>query len=379
MIKKSRFIFYVLAAIGVLISIVLITGLVRSATSSGRLHEALYWRKLPDLAVQCELCPRRCVLKPGQRGQCKVRENRDGKLYSLVYGKPSAVHIDPIEKKPFFHVAPSSSVFSIATVGCNLRCIFCQNWQISQTSPEETRYYDMEPAQTVDALTKTGSRIIAYTYTEPTVFYEYMLDTARLIKEQGFFNTMHSCGYINPAPLKELLKYMDAINIDLKGFNERFYRKMSSGRLGPVLETLKTIKQEGVWLEITNLIIPGANDDPEDIRKMCEWIKENLGEDTPLHFGRFFPNYKLINLPPTPTETLERSRQIALDVGLKYVYIGNLPGNPAENTYCPECGELLVKRVGYIVEENNIIDSKCKFCGYKIAGRWDMLDKGGER
>lgn len=379
MIKKSRFIFYVLAAIGVLISIVLITGLVRSATSSGRLHEALYWRKLPDLAVQCELCPRRCVLKPGQRGQCKVRENRDGKLYSLVYGKPCAVHIDPIEKKPFFHVAPSSSVFSIATVGCNLRCIFCQNWQISQTSPEETRYYDMEPVQTVDALTKTGSRIIAYTYTEPTVFYEYMLDTARLIKEQGFFNTMHSCGYINPAPLKELLKYMDAINIDLKGFNERFYRKMSSGRLGPVLETLKTIKQEGVWLEITNLIIPSANDDPEDIRKMCEWIKENLGEDTPLHFGRFFPNYKLINLPPTPTETLERARQIALDVGLKYVYIGNLPGNPAENTYCPECGELLVKRVGYIVEENNIIDSKCKFCGYKIAGRWDMLDKGGER
>ena len=379
MIKKSRFIFYILVTAGVLISIVLLTGLVRGAISSGKLHEALYWRKLPDRVVQCELCPRRCVLKPGQRGQCKVRENRDGKLYSLVYGKPCAVHIDPIEKKPLFHVAPSSSVFSIATVGCNLRCIFCQNWQISQTSPEETRYYDMEPAQTVDALTKSDSRIIAYTYTEPTVFYEYMLDTARLIKQQGFFNTMHSCGYINPAPLKELLKYMDAINIDLKGFNERFYRKMSSGRLEPVLETLKTIKQEGVWLEITNLIIPSANDDPEDIRKMCEWIKENLGEDTPLHFGRFFPNYKLINLPPTPTETLERARQIALDVGLRYVYIGNVPGNPAENTYCPKCEELLVKRVGYIVEENNIIDSKCKFCGYKIARRWDMLDEGGEK
>ncbi len=374
MIKKPRFIFYILVTAGVLISTLLVTGLVRNATSSGKLHEALYWRKLPDRAVQCELCPRRCVLKPGQRGQCKVRENKDGKLYSLVYGKPCAVHIDPIEKKPFFHVAPSSSVFSIATVGCNLRCIFCQNWQISQTSPEETRYYDMEPAQTVDALTKSDSRIIAYTYTEPTVFYEYMLDTARLIKQQGFFNTMHSCGYINPAPLKELLKYMDAINIDLKGFNEKFYRKMSSGRLEPVLETLKTIKQEGVWLEITNLIIPGANDDPEDIRKMCEWIKENLGEDTPLHFGRFFPNYKLMNLPPTPTETLERSRQIALRAGLKYVYIGNLPGNPAENTHCPKCEELLVKRVGYIVEENNIIDSKCKFCNYKIAGRWDMLE-----
>jgi len=379
MIKKPRFIFYILVTAGVLISILLLTGLVRSTTSSSGLHEALYWRKLPDRAVQCELCPNRCVLKPGQRGLCTVRENKDGKLYSLVYGKPCAVHIDPIEKKPFSHVAPSSSVFSIATVGCNLRCIFCQNWQISQTRPEETGHYDMEPAETVDALAKSGCRIIAYTYTEPTVFYEYMLDTARLIKEQGFFNTMHTCGYINPAPLRQLLKYMDAVNVDLKGFNEEFYRKMSSGRLEPVLEALKTIKQEGVWLEVTNLVIPGANDDPEDIRKMCEWIKENLGEDTPLHFGRFFPHYKLGNLPPTPIETLENSRQIALRAGLKYVYIGNVPGNPAENTYCPRCGKLLVKRVGYIVEENNIIDSKCKFCGYKIAGRWDMLDKGGEK
>ena len=378
MFKKPRFIVYIIIFIGIIIFLLLASGRIGGAASLANLHEALYWRKLPDGRIQCELCPNRCILKDGQRGLCTVRENKGGTLYTLVYGKPCAVHVDPVEKKPFFHVAPSSRVFSIATVGCNLRCIFCQNWQISQTRPEETGHYEMSPAATVDALTKNGCRIIAYTYTEPTVFYEYMLDTARLIKEQGFFNTMHTCGYINPAPLRELLKYMDAINVDLKGFNEKFYRRMSSGRLEPVLEALKIIKQEGVWLEVTNLVIPGANDQPEDVRKMCEWIKENLGRDTPLHFGRFFPHYKLGNLPPTPIETLEMARKIALDTGLRYVYIGNVPGNPAENTYCPNCGKLLVKRSGYIVGENNIVDGKCKFCDYKIAGRWNMLGKGGE-
>ncbi len=377
MFKNPRFIVYIIIFIGIVIFLLLASGRIGGNASLANLHEALYWRKLPDGRIQCELCPNRCILKDGQRGLCTVRENKGGTLYTLVYGKPCAVHVDPVEKKPFFHVAPSSRVFSIATVGCNLRCIFCQNWQISQTRPEETGHYEMEPAATVDMLIKSECRIIAYTYTEPTVFYEYMLDTAQLIKQQGFFNTMHTCGYINPAPLRELLKYMDAINVDLKGFNEKFYRRMSSGRLEPVLETLKIIKQEGVWLEVTNLVIPGANDQPEDIRKMCEWIKENLGRDTPLHFGRFFPYYKLGNLPPTPMETLEMARKIALDAGLRYVYIGNVPGNPAENTYCPNCGKLLVKRSGYIVGENNIVDGKCKFCDYEIAGRWDMLGKGG--
>ena len=371
--------FYRLIFIIIIVSLILVAAKSRAGQDIyAGLKQASYWRQLADGRVRCELCPNYCVLKDGERGLCTVRLNKGGKLYTLVYGKPCAVHIDPIEKKPFFHVAPSSKTFSIATAGCNLRCIFCQNWQISQSRPEETKNYNLPPAKTVETAIENGCRIITYTYTEPTVFYEYMLETAKIAKSRGLFNTMHSCGYINPEPLRELCKYMDAAEIDLKGFNEDFYRKMSSGRLAPVLEALKIIKQEGVWLEITNLVIPTANDDSESIRKMCEWIKDNLGEDTPLHFSRFHPDFKLKDLPPTPVETLERAREIALDVGLKYVYIGNVPGNPAENTYCPDCEKILVKRVGYMVYENNIVDNKCRFCGCKIAGRWDMLDKGGE-
>ncbi|MEA3560302.1 MAG: AmmeMemoRadiSam system radical SAM enzyme [Candidatus Omnitrophota bacterium] len=375
--------FYRLIFISIFIAIVIFAVLIVGKESAGGdvdldLQEASYWQELPEDRVRCELCPNRCILKDGEHGLCTVRQNKGGKLYTLVYGKPCAVHIDPIEKKPFFHVAPSSKAFSIATAGCNLRCIFCQNWQISQAKPEETRHYNLPPVKLIEAVIKNKCRIITYTYTEPTVFYEYMLDTAKLARAQGLFNTMHTCGYINPEPLRELCRYMDAVNIDLKGFNENFYSKMSAGRLAPVLDSLKIVKQAGVWLEITNLIIPKANDDPESIRRMCEWIKENLGKDTPLHFSRFHPQFKLRNLPPTPIEVLEKAREIALDAGLEYVYIGNVPGNPAENTYCPKCEKLLVRRVGYVVSENNIVDNKCKFCGYGIAGEWDILDKGGE-
>jgi pyruvate formate lyase activating enzyme len=252
-----------------------------------------------------------------------------------------------------------------------MRCLFCQNWQISQAKPDETVNYDMPPAAVVDAAIKSNSKFIVYTYTEPTVFYEYMLDTAKLAKEKGLKNGMHSCGYINPEPLKELLKYMDAVNIDIKGFNESFYRKMSMmAELKPVLETIKAVRKAGVWLELTNLIIPGQNDDPKEIREMCVWIKENLGDDVPLHFSRFMPAFELQNLPPTPVSKLEEAYGIAKDVGLKYVYIGNVPGNHAENTYCPGCGKLLVGRVGYEITEYNIKGGKCKFCGYKIPGIW---------
>jgi pyruvate formate lyase activating enzyme len=302
-----------------------------------------------------------------------VRINKKGTLYTLGWANPVAVHLDPIEKKPFFHVTPGESAFSIAVAGCNMRCLFCQNWQISQSRPDEVESYNMSPQDVVNKAIDTKSHFIVYTYTEPTVFYEYMLDISKLAKEKGLKTAMHSCGYINPQPLRELLKYMDAVNVDIKGFSDEFYAKMGMGaQLGPVLETLKTIKQEGVWLELTNLIIPGQNDDPNEIRKMCQWIKDNLGDEVPLHFSRFTPAFRLENLPPTPVEELEQAYNLAKAIGLKYVYIGNVPGHPGENTYCPNCKKIVVARVGYQILENNVKDEKCKFCGYKIAGVWSL-------
>ncbi len=332
---------------------------------------ASFWQKLKDNVVHCELCPRSCVIKPGQRGFCTARINKDGILYTLGYANPIAVNIDPIEKKPFFHVLPGTNAFSIAVAGCNMRCLFCQNWQISQAKPDEAASYDLPPQAAVDQAAKNNCPFIVYTYTEPTIFYEYMLDISKLARAKGLRNGMHTCGYVNQEPLKELLKYMDAVNVDLKGFNPGFYKKMGSmAEITPVLETIKTIKKVGVWLELTNLIIPGQNDDPKEIRRMCEWIKENIGDEVPLHFSRFMPSFQLQNLPPTPVEKLEEAYRIAKDVGLKYVYIGNVPGHPQENTYCPNCKKIVVGRIGYEILENNIKDGKCKFCGKKIAGIW---------
>ncbi|MCK4353131.1 AmmeMemoRadiSam system radical SAM enzyme [candidate division WOR-3 bacterium] len=331
---------------------------------------AMYWEKLGKKVVQCHLCPHNCVLKPGQRGFCRVRKNINGKLYTLNYGLPCAVHIDPIEKKPLFHFLPKSGVFSIATAGCNLRCKFCQNWGISQRPPEETENVSLSPKEVVRIAKEKGCPSIAYTYSEPTNFYEYMFETAKLAKKAGIKNTMHSNGYINPKPLRKLCKYLDAANIDLKGFTDEFYQELTQGHLDPVLRSLKIIKEEGVWLEITNLIVPTKNDDPKTIRKMCEWIRDSLGPDVPLHFSRFSPLYKLRNLPPTPVETLEEARKIALDVGLKYVYIGNIPGHKAESTYCPKCSRMVIHRIGYHIAENNIVNGRCKFCGCKIPGIW---------
>ncbi|MFH1665115.1 MAG: AmmeMemoRadiSam system radical SAM enzyme [Candidatus Omnitrophota bacterium] len=332
---------------------------------------AMYWQKVRDKIVQCVLCPRKCILDTGQRGLCTVRVNKDGTLYTLGYGNPVAVHIDPIEKKPFFNVMPGARAFSIAVAGCNMRCLFCQNWQISQARPDETLNYDMPPERVVFEAKKNDCEFIVYTYTEPTVFYEYMLDISKLAKKEGLRNAMHTCGYINPEPLEELLGYMDAVNVDLKGFNEGFYRKMGMlAELKPVLETIKAVKARGVWLELTNLLIPGQNDDPEEIRRMCLWIKDNVGAEVPLHFSRFTPSFKLQNLPPTPVEKLEEAYRIAKDAGLEYVYIGNVPGGEYENTYCPICGKLLIKRLGYRVMKNNIKDGECGSCGHEIPGIW---------
>jgi len=319
--------------------------------------------------VQCELCPNGCVLENGRHSRCRARMNKDGTLYSLVYGKPCAVHVDPIEKKPFNHFLPGTTAFSIATAGCVLSCKFCQNWQISQAKPEDTDTVDLPPDAVVRQTILYGCKSVTYTYTEPTVFYEYMYDTAIIAKKYGVKNTMHSCGYINEKPLRKLSKYLDAADIDLKGFTEDFYSKVCNGSLKPVLNSLIVLKDEGVWLEITNLVIPTLNDDMKTVREMCKWILKNLGPDVPVHFSRFVPLYKLTNLPPTPIETLTGARKTAMDAGLKFVYIGNIR-HEGESTFCPKCKKLLIERVGFFVKQNNIANGKCKFCNTSIPGVW---------
>lgn len=321
--------------------------------------------------VQCFLCPRNCTIPNGKYGFCRARKNIDGTLYTMGYGKPCSVAVDPIEKKPFFQFLPETNALSIASAGCSLRCKFCQNWQISQCSPEETRNYSLTPEQVVQYAKKYKCPSIAYTYSEPVNFYEYMFDTAKIAKENGVKNVVHTAGYINPEPLEKLCPYLDAVNVDLKGFKESYYKNVCGGSLAPVLNSLKILKKNNVWLEITNLILPGYNDSPEEIKKMCIWIKKNLGEDVPLHFSRFHPTYLMGNLPSTPITTLEKAAEVAKQVGLKYVYIGNVPGNSFENTFCPKCKKIVIRRAGYSILKNNIVNGKCKFCGEKIAGIWE--------
>ncbi len=307
----------------------------------------------------------------GQRGDCRVRINIGGKLTTLVYGKPCAVHVDPIEKKPVFHMLPGSQSFSIATAGCNLHCKFCQNWGISQREPEETVNYDLPPVKVVEAAKRNHCRSIAYTYSEPIVFYEYTLDSSKLAREQGIKNILVTAGFINQEPLLELCKYTDAANVDLKGFTEEYYKKICAGELQPVLDTLKTMREQGVWVEITNLIVPTLNDDLELIGKMCDWILNNLGREVPLHFSRFGPMYKLKNLPPTPVDIITQARKLAMDKGIYYVYVGNVPGHVGNNTYCPKCKQIIIGRIGYMINRYNIKDGKCGNCEFKIAGVWN--------
>ncbi|HNX43174.1 MAG TPA: AmmeMemoRadiSam system radical SAM enzyme [Bacteroidales bacterium] len=332
-------------------------------------REAYHYR-ITDRGVQCTNCPNECTLKRKETSKCRNRINIGDKLYSIAYGNPCAVHIDPIEKKPFFHFFPTSQAFSIATAGCNFSCLNCQNWEISQKSPKETSNYDLMPAKVVDECLKKKCRIIAYTYAEPTVFYEYVYDTAVIARRQGLKNVYKSNGYINEKPLRMLCKYLDAANIDLKGFSENTYQKLNSGKLAPVLRTLKILQEEGVWLEITNLIVPTWTDNPDIIRSMCNWLVKNGLDDCPLHFSRFTPLYKLTQLPPTPVSILQKAREIALSEGMNYVYVGNLPGTDMENTRCPKCKKLLVIRKGFMVVTNYIVNGACKFCGQKIPGRW---------
>jgi pyruvate formate lyase activating enzyme len=299
-----------------------------------------------------------------------VRENREGEYYSLVYGNPCIVHLAPIEKEPFFHVLPGTNSVTLSTAGCNLRCKFCENWEISQASPEDVYSYEIPPETVVKKAGEMGARSIAYTYAEPTIFYEYMFDIAHLAKKSGLLNVIHSNGFINPGPLRNLCKVLDAAQIDLKGFTETFYRELSSGKLLPVLETLKTLKQEKIHLEITNLIIPTKNDEMSAVREMCLWVKRELGANIPIHFSRFYPLHKLQRLPATPVSTLEQARAVALSSGLEYVYIGKVPGHEGWNTFCPKCKKKVIQRTGYMITDMRLKGGKCAYCGKPIPGIW---------
>lgn len=321
--------------------------------------------------VQCEVCPNRCILMPGDRSICRSRVNIEGKLYSLAYGNPCAIHMDPIEKKPLNHFYPGTSVFSIATTGCNLRCLNCQNWEISQMRPEEVDFMELFPEDVIKEAQKRSAPSIAYTYSEAVTYYEYVYDTSKRASEAGIKNVLVSNGYINEGPLVELSKYLDSANIDLKSFDDRIYRCLNGGTLQPVLDTLKTLHEEHVWFEITTLVVPTYVDDEDMIRRMCGWILKEIGPDYPLHFSRFAPLYKLTRLHPTPVKTLERLRRIAIEEGLHYVYIGNVPGHEGCHTYCHQCGKLLIERMGYFLRKFNIQNGKCRFCQTAIPGRWE--------
>lgn len=320
--------------------------------------------------VQCNMCPHRCIIADGKRGTCRVRENRGGRLYSMVYGNPCAVQVDPIEKKPFYHFLPTAATFSLATAGCNLRCLYCQNWTISQFPPEETDNADLPPEAIVRAARQSSAPVIAYTYSEPTVFYEYMLATARLARQAGLYNVVISAGFINAEPLQELCKAVDAIKIDLKGYDEEFYRKVCGAELQPVLRAIQTIYQTGVHLEIVNLVVPSLNDNLEQLRALSRWVARELSPDVPIHFSRFYPQYKLANLPPTPVETLEQARKIAQEEGVRFVYVGNVPGHPGDNTYCPTCGRQILARQGFAVREYRLKRGACTYCGTSVPGVW---------
>jgi pyruvate formate lyase activating enzyme len=336
------------------------------------MKEALFWTKSGDSAVRCSLCPHNCIIKEGARGICGVRENRGGTLFSLVWGKSIAASIDPIEKKPLFHVLPGSKAYSIATVGCNLKCSFCQNSDISQYPAETGKITgrEMLPETIVNEVAGNHCECISYTYTEPTVFMEYVLDISRLAKEKGILNTIVTNGYTSAEVIKsEFPGLIDAANIDLKAFTDRFYRRLCKARLAPVLAAIKKYHEAGVWIEITTLLIPGENDSAEEVQDIARFIK-SVSADIPWHISRYYPRYRYDKAPSTPLSSLEKARETGLAEGLNYVYTGNVPGTASENTYCPSCGNIVLRRMGFSVLENRLKGNACSNCGNFIAGRF---------
>ena len=332
---------------------------------------ARYWQSLhKDNAVRCFLCPHNCIIGDGERGKCSTRVNVKGGLRSLVYGRPVTIHVDPIEKKPFYHFLPGAEAYSLATAGCPLQCKCCQNWEISQARPEDYQI-PYTPAEKIARYASAGkARVVAFTYNEPAVFAEYMIDIAGDAKKQGLRSVMISCGFVNEAPLTEMCKVLDAIKIDLKGYNEEFYRSVCGAELKPVLKSIKQIAKSRTHLEIVNLVVPTLNDSDMMLLDLINWVLGECGPDVPLHFSRFHPAYQMLNLPPTPVATLERARDMALSGGIHYPYVGNVPSHPGDNTYCPSCKKVLIQRQGFFVTEMNIKNGRCKFCSRKIAGVW---------
>lgn len=330
--------------------------------------KAYFYREMTNDLVRCTLCPNRCILSPNDRSVCRSRVNYRGTLYSLAYGNPCAVNVDPIEKKPLFHYRPGTKSFSIAAAGCNFRCLNCQNWQISQSRPEDLKNYDLFPDKVVSHAAEAGAVSIAYTYSEAITFYEYMTDCAKLAKKNNIGSLWISNGYINKKPLAQLCSLLDAANINLKAYSDEIYQKLNGGRLAPVLNTFETLARKNIHFEITNLVIPGYTDDEAMMKKMCSWILETLGPSYPLHFLRFFPQYKLDRLGPTPVKTLTRFRKIAMDLGIQYVYVGNVPRHEGNHTFCHSCGKMIIKRAGYFIPEINIRDSRCIYCNTRIPG-----------
>lgn len=336
------------------------------------MKEAMFWEKLENGKVRCELCRHRCVIYPDKLGVCGVRINLNSKLYTLVWGKPIALNVDPIEKKPLFHFLPGTRTFSLATVGCNFRCLNCQNWEISQSRFEPGKIKEKGdyflPEEIVNLTKEKKCKSISYTYTEPTIFYEWAYDISKLAWEDRIYNIFVTNGYISEIALREISPYLHAANVDLKSFRKDFYHKVAGAKLEGVLDSLKIMKKLGIWIEVTTLLIPRMNDSEEELTDIAKFIKKELGEETPWHISRFYPHYKMDNIPPTSQKTLKRAREIGLEIGLKYVYTGNVPGDEGEHTYCPKCKKILIERYGFSILNYKIKDSSCSFCGEKIDG-----------
>jgi pyruvate formate lyase activating enzyme len=369
------------------------TGLWDAWNRRGWVKEAYHYsRRGAD--VQCQVCPNQCVLSPGDRSHCRNKVNKDGRLYTLAYADPCTFHVDPIEKKPLFHFHPGTRSFSLATAGCVFRCLNCQNWEISQRSPEETkdasgperrltaptlgplsmddvRRLSLLPEDIAGLARALDCPSISYTYSEPIAYSEYACDCCKQARAGGIRNVLVTCGYIRREPLRDLARHVDAAHVDLKGFDEDVYRKLNSGRLAPVLDTLTTLKEMGVWVEVVNLVVPTYTDDIEVIKRMCGWLVEKMGPDCPVHFSRFMPLHKLTHLSPTPAGILVQARAAAQAAGLRYVYIGNVPGlEGAGTTFCPSCRRPVVERDVFAVTAMNLVGGKCKACGTRIAGVW---------
>ena len=332
--------------------------------------EARFYEKLANKKIKCKLCPRECTVGDRERGYCGVRENRGGTYYSLVHSRVCVAHVDPVEKKPLFHYLPGTVAFSLATAGCNVNCKFCQNWDISQSRPEQVPADFTPPKRVAELAKQYGCPTIAYTYSEPVVFSEFLMDAADAGHKAGIRSIVVSNGYMQQEPLKAAYGKMDAVKIDLKSFSESYYKDVVTGQLKPVLDSLITLRKMDKWTEIVYLVLPTLNDGDSEFRALAQWVKANLGVDVPLHFTQFHPEYLLKNLPITPVPTLERAKAIADAEGLHYVYIGNVPGHPAQNTYCPKCRKMLVERIGFTASQMLIRNNSCPFCQHPIPGVW---------